>query len=885
MKIFKVIILPLVFVLSAWQLHAQIQSELFKELSYRNLGPYRIGAWVSDMAVPENPDQANKYTWYVAQRAGGVWKTENNGNTFTCISDDLGTNSIGCIEIAPSNPNILWIGTGEAYSARSSYAGNGVYKSLDAGQTWTDMGLKDSHHINRILIHPTNPDIVYVAVMGHLFSANEERGVFKTINGGKDWEKILYIDDKTGFIDLVLNRSNPDQLFAASYDMSRTPWHFEAGGKKSRIYTTADGGKNWSVVGGGLPEGEIGRIGIDIHRANPNVIYTVIQNLNPNPDYKADPKAGFDEFTDHSYDALIGGEVYKSTDGGKSWKNISPEGIDVSGKAAYSFNMIYADPLDPDIAYIIGAGMNYTMDGGKTWPKGWRDKNKFRSNFGDNRCFWIDPTDSRHIMLGSDGGIYSSWDGGLHMHHYYLIPAGEIYHVEVDDAEPYNIYLGLQDHETWKGPSNNWNGSIGLEDWVITGMWDGMYTQVDHENNRWLYFTTQFGKQHRVDQENGTRVSIEPKVEKGAPPYRYTWTTPLIISPHNSATIYTGAQCLLRSVNRGDTWEEISPDLTDNNPDKIAGEGHIMYCTVTTISESRLQPGLIWVGTDDGHVHMTKNSGNSWTETTEQLEVAGAPKSLWVSRVLASQHSTSRAYVTKSGYRNDIFKPYVNKTEDSGKTWTSITKGLPDAPVSVIIEDQENENLLYAGTDVGVYVSFDQGTNWISLRQNMPVVPVRDLLVHSREKDLVVGTYGRGAWIMDVSCLSEISEDLLNQEIFLFDIKDKPQQNYSDRSSWGNQQMMGDSHLRTPNEPNGFEVYYFLGKDSNSDVEFTVTNIHGEEISSRKGQPTKGLHKLLINTSRISQGSYQLTMKLGDQTVSKICQVKGAYIWPIGKMK
>ena len=865
-------------------LTGQISSELFKEMSYRNLGAFRIGSWVSDIAVPENPNPENQYTWYVAQRAGGVWKTVNNGNTFSCISDDLNTNSIGCVEIAPTNPNLIWIGTGEAYSARSSYAGNGVYKSLDGGKTWEDMGLKDSHHINRIIIHPDNPDIVYVAAMGHLFSNNEERGVFKTINGGRTWDKVLYINESVGIIDLVINRQNPDILFAASYDMSRSAWHFEAGGSESRIFKTSDAGENWAVVNSGLPQGELGRIGIDIHRANPEIIYAVIQNLNPDPDYIPNANQTFNEFTDNSYDALIGGQVYKSINGGDSWKNISPEDIDVSGKAAYSFNMIYADPLDPDVAYIIGAGMNYTLDGGKTWPKGWKEKTKFRSNFGDNRCFWIDPTNSKHIMLGSDGGIYSSWDTGEHMHHYYHIPAGEVYHVEVDDAKPYNIYIGLQDHETWKSPVNNWNGSIGLEDWVITGMWDGMYTQVDHENNRWLYFTTQFGKHHREDQLTGTRWSISPIPPDGSPRYRFTWTTPIIISPHNSATLYAGAQYLLRSPDRGETWEEISPDLTNNDPEKIAGKGHMMHCTITSISESSIKPGIIWVGTDDGHIHMTTNHGASWTELNDVLALVGAPSETWVSRVLASKHSEGRAYVSKSGYREDIFKPFVYKTEDFGKTWTVMTDGLPEAPVSIIFEDQSNEDLLYAGTDVGVYVSFNRGDNWISLQQNMPIVPVRDLLIHPREKDLVVGTYGRGAWIMDVSLFSEISSDMLNKEIHLFDIQNKPQKNYSDRRGWGNQQMMGDNHLRTPNEPNGFEIYYYLKNDSKEEINLIISDYTGKELVTRKVNATKGLHKLFIDTSRLKPDPYQITMKTGNQTITKTARVLESPTWPVGRL-
>ncbi|MCD6346425.1 MAG: hypothetical protein J7L96_03295, partial [Bacteroidales bacterium] len=825
----------------------------------------------------------NIYTWYVAERSGGVWKTSNNGNSFKCISDELGTCSVGCIEIAPSDPNTLWLGTGEAYSARLSYSGNGVYKSIDAGETWQKMGFNDSHHINRIIIHPTNPDIVYVAVMGHLFSSNEQRGVFKSTDGGKNWHKVLYIDKNTGVIDLVINRKNPDILFAATYDMKRTPWHFEAGGSKSRIYKTSDAGATWKELEGGLPSGQLGRIGIDIHQADPDIMYTVIQNLNPNPQYKPKESKGFDAFTDNSYDALIGGEVYKSTNGGKSWKNITPKGVDVSGKAAYSFNMIYVDKIDPDKVYIIGASMNYTLDGGKTWPRGWKDKNLFRSNFGDNRCFWIDPNDSRHIMLGSDGGIYSSWDGGKHMHHYNYIPAGEVYDVEVDDEQPYNIYVGLQDHETWKGPVNNWSGSIGLEDWVITGMWDGMYTQVDHENNKWLYFTTQFGKHHRENQLTGERWEITPKAKKDTPPYRYTWTTPLVISPHNSSIIYTGGQYLLRSLDRGESWEEISPDLTDNNPVKIAGKGHIMFCTITTISESPLKPGLIWVGTDDGHVHYTANHGASWSELTDALATAGAPRHSWVSRVVASKHDTQRAFITKTGFSEDDFKPYVYITEDEGNSWQNITAGLPDAPVNVIYESDDNPDLLWLGTDMGVYVSFDRGANWISMQLNMPTVPVRDLLVHPREKDLVVGTYGRGTYVMDVSPLSEITPENLAEDFYLFKVLDKPRNNFSDRIGWGNQQLTGDNNIRTSNESNGFEVYYYLKNDQKKEVSIIVKDFTGNELTNKLYTGDKGLHKVIINTSRMKPDPYTITLQVGNKSKVQTTQVLPSPRWKVGR--
>jgi len=883
---FLTLLTLLYFLIFLSPLSAQLtHDQLFKDFTYRNLGAFRTGSWVADIAAPEKPDEANRYTFYVAARAGGVWKTTNNGTTFECISDALGVNSIGVVEVAPSDPNLIWIGTGEAFNARSSYAGNGIYKSTDGGLTWQDKGLKDSHHINRILIHPENPDIVYVAVMGHLFSDNEERGVFKSINGGDTWEKVLYINEKIGVIDLCMNRQNPDILYAASYEKVRTAWTYEPGGPGSRIYKTSDGGKNWRMLTKGLPGGDLGRIGIDVHRANPDILYAVIQNLNPDPDFDSTKMRGFNAYADNTYDAMIGGEVYRSEDAGENWVKTSDKETDVSGKAGYSFNQLYADPINPDHVYIVGVSMYYSHDGGKTWPMGWREKDRFMSNFGDVRSFWIDPEDNRHMMLGSDGGIYSTWDAGLTMFHYYHLPTEEVYHVEVDQSEPYNIYVGLQDHETWKGPSNSWSGSVGQEEWVITGMWDGMYTKVDYENNRWLYCTTQFGSHLRVDQLSGDRVNIAPKQPDGEAPYRYTWTTPLEMSPHNPAILYTGGEHLLRTIDRGEHWEEISQDLTTNDPNKINGKGHMQHCTISTISESPLKAGVIWVGTDDGKVQLTTNHGAEWTDLTPALVEAGAPELTWVSRIKASSHHLSVAYMTKSGFREDVFKPFVYVTRDLGKTWTPITRGLPDAPVSVIFEDQQNPDLLYVGTDRGVYVSFDGGMQWTPFFQNMPPVPVRDLLVHPREKDLVVATYGRGTFITDVSPLAEINDSLLNERFHLFNIAARPIQFDSPRASWGNYHMMGDNHLSTPNEPGGVEIFYYLKESSTRDeLEVAMTDAEGRRVASQKLKPEAGLHKIYLSGRRLEPGTYKVLLTLGKTTITRDAKVLPAPVYPVGRI-
>lgn len=848
---------------------------------FRNMGAFRVSAWIGELAVPLNPGEKHKNTWYVAPRGGGVWKTTNKGTTFNCITDEIGTTYIGDVEVAPSNPDIVWVGTGESYSARSSYYGNGIWKSTNAGDTWQNMGLKESSHIAEIIIHPTNPDIVWVAVMGNLYSENKERGLFKTINGGASWDKVLYVDAGTGIIDIVLNPANPEIIYASSYQKVRLPWTFEPGGELSRIHKSVDGGSSWEIIsGGGFPGGPLGRIGIDLQYNNPDVVVAVVQNLNAKEGLDPNAPVLFDEFTDHSFDNLVGGETYRSFDAGITWERLNdPEEIDVSGKAAYSFNKICVDPDDPDKIFIIGAGMSYTLDGGKTWPRG-RDGDRFRTNFGDNRTMWIDPRDGDHLFLGSDGGIYESWDGGKSMMHYHHLPLGEIYMVEVDNHVPYNVYIGLQDHEVWKGPSNSWSGQIGDEDWVIVGMWDGMYCKVDPEDNRWLYFTSQFGAHHREDQSIGERVSISPVPPEGER-YRYTWNTPLVLSPHDSKVLYTGGQMLLRSTNRGDSWEEISPDLTYNNKEKIAGTGHVMYCTIVSIDESPKEKGVIWVGTDDGRIHMTRNTGKNWKEFTGDLEKIGMPHEKWTARVVASKHENGRAYIAKNGYRNDDKKPYLYVTDNYGKGWKDISKGLPDYAINVVFEDHLNPDLLFVGNDIGVYYTLDRGDSWNKLEANIPPIVVRDLLVHPREGDLVVGTYGRGVWVGDISPLQQLNSDIADKDFYLFDIEPKPQMNFSQQASWGNYGIMGSNQIRTPNEPTGLEIWYNFNSCPDQEAQLQVVDANGKEVYKRNLVVYKGLKKVYWNTMRATPGEYKVTLTYKGKSVSKIGVVQDRWLWPV----
>lgn len=845
----------------------RLTERLLDAFEYRSLGPFRAGGWISDIAVPERPGRAHLYTIYAAARHGGLWKTTNNGTTWEPLLDGEDVYAIGDIALAPSDPEIVWVGTGDAANARSSYSGDGVYRSKDGGRSWEHMGLEETHHIGRIVTHPDDPEILYVAAMGHLYSRNAERGVYRTMNGGESWEKVLFIDDGVGVIDLAMNREDPDVIYAAAYEKTRLPWHFEAGGPGSGIYRTIDGGRSWVRLGGGLPAGRIGRIGLDVYRGDPNVVYAVVENANLRPPTPAEAEQ--DRATGRDpRQRVIGGEVYRSDDAGRSWRKMNSLEDDVGGKAAYSFNQIRVDPNDDQRILVTSIGIANSDDGGRTWRDiEWPPTVMFPRMFGDVRSLWIDPDDSDRIIAGTDGGVHVSYDGGKTSDYYDNLPLGEFYSVEVDMEEPYNIYGGLQDHESWKGPSNSRSGRVSLEDWVTVGTGDGMDNRVDQTDSRWLYNTSQFGDHHRVDQVLGTRTLIEPQRPDGEEPLRFNWNPPLEISPHDSRTIYAGAQVLLLSPDRGDTWREISPGLTCSDSAKIAGQGHVTYCTLTTIDESPVRAGVIWTGADDGRVHVTRDAGESWTDVTAALARAGAPDSLWVSRVFASHHRPGTAYVTKTGYRRDDFRPYVFRTADYGATWTRITAGLPEQPVNVVFEDRDNPDLLFVGTDLGVYVSIDGGGRWTRMRSNMPPAPVHDLLVHPRENDLVVGTYGRGVYVTDVTPLKELDQRVLSRRVHLFPIEPK---SYRPMGAWGNYALYGNRHLETPNEPQGLLIDYYLRVGADRPAVIAVADRSGTVVRKLEGPSQAGIHRVLWDLrddagAVMPPGDYRVTLEAGGE--------------------
>src|SRR4051812_49286494 len=868
-------------------------------MTFRNIGPFRTAAWVTDVAVPETPLHDHLYTFYAASRSGGLWKTTNAGTTWTNVSDPVGAAAVGSVAIAPSNPNVVWMGTGDQANARSSYSGKGVFKSTDAGATWQFMGLPDSHHIARIVIHPANPDIVYVAAMGHLFSKNPERGVFKTADGGKTWKKVLYVNDGVGAIDLVINRKTPATLYAAMYDKDRRPWQIVESGPESAIYKTEDGGERWTKLAGGLPTGRIGRIGLDLYQKNPLVLYALIENQNPAaprratgaaPPAQTPPAPGPEDGGEEQRPlaaGIIGNELYRTDDGGKAWTKVTDVNV-AGGKAPYSFNQIRINPHDDKTVIVTSDSMFISRDGGRTW-----NTDFFRGVFGDFRAMWWDPLDKDHIILGSDGGVSVSLDGGQTGDYSPSMGIGEVYAVGVDMDDPYNVYGGMQDHDSWKGPSNGPTGSITLENWVTVGPGDGMYNVVDPTDSRWVYNTRELNQMGRMDQKTGVRTPIAPSRPQGQPRLRYNWIAPIALSPHNAKIVYAGAQVLFRSLTQGDTWEEISPDLTTNDPAKIGL--NVPYCTITSISESPLKAGTIWVGTDDGKLQLTQNHGGAWTDLTPALTAAGAPAGRWVSRVFASSHDPGTVFVSKSGFRNDDFTPYLYRTTDAGKTWTAIKGNLPNAPINVVVQDRKSKDLLIVGNDAGVYVSIDGGGAWTQLKGNLPTVAVHDLTIHPRENDLVLGTYGRAFWTGDITPLQELSGRVIDTSAYLFDVEARARYGFGTQGM--NYHLFGDRYLEIPNEPEALVVNYLLKADSDGVARITVKDASGKVLRDLEGPAKAGLNRALVSlaggggrggggagggrgrggaplVTPIPVGDYTVVLEVAGQTLSKPARVR-----------
>ncbi len=777
----------------------KIPENILSKIHYREIGPTRQGGRVEAFAV----SQQDPYVFFVGAGPGGLWKTVNNGTTFESVFDNENTSTVGDVAIAPSDHNIVWIGTGEANLRNSTYYGDGVYKSTDGGKTWKYMGLKESHHIGKVIIHPTDPDIVYVAAQGHYYTENPERGVYKTIDGGKIWTKSLeMVADGiyVGATDMVMDPRDPNTLYASIYQRIRRPWGFSGSGPGSGIYKTTDGGNSWQKLTKGLPGGLLGKIGLTLYPQNPDILYALIEDEN-SPEMSTEERWIEIQSGKEPSKPVVGNIVYRTDNAGETWRQASEGNV---GERMNYYARIYVDPNEENTVYVMGAQVDKSTDGGKTWSRAFEFA-------GDNHVLWIDPENSDHMLLGYDYGFAISYDSGKNWLHIDNVSMAQLYAIGVDMDYPYNVYGGLQDFGCWKGPSTKKGRfPVRFEDWEHVLGGDGFYNQVDPTNSRWLYTESQFGGLSRNDQKTGQRKRIR---YRGNPDIRFNWNAPVLISPHNPNVIYHGANMLLKSSFRGEKWEEVSPDLTKNETSKFGGREVQFYGTITTIDESPIEQGVIWVGTDDGNVQLTRDGGKTWALLNGNIP--NNPE-YWVTRVIASHHDAGTAYVSFTGRHRTDFRPFVYRTQDFGKTWVSIANNLPDEGINVVREDRKNPNLLFIGTDRTVYVTMDGGRTWNEMKNNLPTIPVNDLAIHPRENELVVGTFGRGFYIADISVLEELSQDVLVEDARLFKIEPKVQWIMPSQKTVSAQNFEGE------NEPFGVVINYYLKEKQPEGVKISV---------------------------------------------------------------
>ncbi len=848
---------------------------------WRSIGPTGQGGRIDDLAV----DEKNPSTFYVGYAVSGLWKTINNGTTFENIFAEY-NHSIGDIALAPSNASIIYVGTGEPNNRQSSSFGDGMYKSTDAGKTWTYIGLRETQSIGRVIVHPRNPDVVWVAAVGHLYGPNEERGVFMTVDGGKTWTKTLYINQDSGATDLVIDPANPNLLFAATYERRRTAWGFVGGGPGSGIHQSTDGGKTWrKLTGGGLPRGTMGRVGMDFSRSNPNVIYAQIEVA---PDKEPASAAGAAPAPAPAAQAGGGGRggqagppdptlsgVWRSADKGKTWTFQSNE-----NQRPMYYSQIRVDPSNENVVFVGGVGPRKSLDAGKTWIS--------LPNMGhvDNHAIWINPMNGNHVMYGNDGGLDVSYDQGATWDSVRLQAVGLPYHVSVDMRRPYNVCTGLQDNGSWCGPSGQRSGNIQMWNWISVGGGDGFQTMVDPTDANIFYTESQNGNINRYDLTAGTTTNIRPRIGGAGrggggggglggsnilnelpadQVMQYNWNSPMRISPHNPSTILFGGRHFFVSRNRGDTWT-ISPrmgkgiDISQRNileqsyglPSCGRGAGPGSRCilsrhdgyvqnefgTVTELEESPLVPGIYWVGTDDGNVQVSRDAGVSWTEVGANLPLRN--KESYISGIEASKYDAATAYVAVDGHRDNDHAPYIFKTTDYGKTWTSIVGDLPRGNVNSIRQDPVAKNLLYAPTEYGFYISFNEGTNWMKFMPNIPNVRVDDVVVHPRDNDLVLATHGYSIWVMDdVTALQQMAAASPTAPTLY-----KPREAVQWKTDRRNQtEVPGSKYWTGENMPRGTAISYFLPSTA-TEVLVKITNTAtGTDVRTCAGTGNAGLNR------------------------------------------
>ena len=827
----------------------QTDDPILREFVWRSIGPANMSGRIDDVeAVVGDPSII-----YLGFATGGIWKSTNMGTTWTPIFDTYPVSSIGDIAIAPSNPDILYIGSGESNNRQSTTRGDGVYKSTNGGETFENVGLEDTHHISRVLVDPNDPDVVYVAAMGHLWGPNNERGLFKTTNGGRSWSNTNFINENTGFTEVVMEPGNSQVLYAASYQRQRTPWGFNGGGPGSGVWKTTDGGDNWTrLEGNGFPEGTLGRIGLAVYAADPNIVYAQIEVLNTT---RREPG-------DTSVDETRSG-VWKSTDGGNNWEIQSNN----NNRPMY-YSQIRVDPTNSDIVYTMGASFYKSVDGAENF------ETVRGMGHGDHHALWINPDNSNQIMLGTDGGFNISWDQGATWDFINTMAVGQFYEIGVDMRRPYFVCGGLQDNGSWCGPSATRSGvGIANHDWYRVGGGDGFYVRIDPTDFNTVYSESQQGNMSRRDLRTGqsARIRPTPPREQGGQMrpgnvigaavegerYRFEWNTPIEFSPHDPSTILVAGNRFFLSRDRGNTWTA-SEDLTKNvdrdqlsimgvlgtEPMASKNDGQSAPGQALTVAESPSQPGIIWVGTDDGNLQVSRNGGASFTDVTGNLP--GAPSGLFrVTRVEASNFAPGTCYVTLDNHRNEDWAPYVFVTEDFGETFTSITNNLPVGSVKVITEDPRNPDVLYLGTEFGLFISLNGGQEWKRFQNGLATVRVDDILVHPRDNDLVVGTHGRSILIVDdITPLQQYTPEVAQGDAFLFEVRPAVQWLSDTQKSVT---LAGTKHFRGQNPAPGTAISYYLPINLDGDVSLSITQMDGEIVRTLTGPGDRGINRVQWN--------------------------------------
>ncbi len=878
---------------SAAQYSRPLDAQAQGVFRWRSIGPANMSARVTDVeAVPNNPK-----VFYIVYASSGIWKTENNGTTFTPIFDTQDVISMGDLAIAPSNPNVLYAGTGEEDARNSISPGGGVYKSVDGGKTWMKTGLEGTRHIGRIIVHPTNPDIAWVAALGNVWAANPERGLYRTEDGGRSWQLTKFVSPDAGFIDLAIHPTNPDVLWATSYQIRRGPYFMYSGGPGSGLWKSEDGGRTWrEIKGNGFPAQQKGRIAIDVHRANPNILYAMVEaDTAPNPARPTGPRRIYNYPGDPGDPELYGigldiyplektaSGLYRSDDGGESWRQINK-----SNTRPFYFSLVRADPARPDRVYWGNNDFYFSDDAGVTAKRGAYDIHI------DWHAMWINPNDPNHFIIGGDGGIGITYDGGGAYSFINTHAVGQFYAISFDRTPFYRVCGGLQDNGSWCGPSRTRDGDgILNQDWFQVGGGDGFYSAQDPEDPNVIFYESQGGNIGRVNLATGERRSLRSgggrprrspwadslRVARGdttqtltpairarlddirrraaadsANTLRFNWQAPLMMSQHNPRVIYAGGNKLIRSVNRGDQWMVISPDLSQQDSMRIRISmqstggitkdvtGAEVNGTVSTMAESPFRPGFLWIGTDDGKVWLTKNDGASWEDLTPRFARLVPPKT-WVSRVEASRVDSNTVYITFDAHRDGDLKPYVFVSRDMGRTFTPLMNGLPTDGVSfvhVIREDPVNPNLLYLGTDIGAYVSTNRGQSWQRFGSGLPTVPVHDLKVHPEQRELIAGTHGRSVWINDVSALQQLTDAVAAKGSHLFTLRTAYQFTPESRlgETQGHQVFQGD------NPPFGAPIDYHIGAGTGGEVRISITSASGDTVRVMSAPNTAGLNRV-----------------------------------------